>query len=269
MSDETASILDRIPAAVLTETDAGTFVVVLLIASLFLTAAVWQLPRPAQAVLRTGGWLAVLGGLALGQRGSSWLTALDRATTGWLVDHRTSDLDTAARVLTDLGSPVTVAVAAMIAVALLYRQTRSWFPAVLLLTTLSLASVACLTLKHLLNRPRPPRALQLVVETNPAFPSGHVTGTTVLLGVVAACLATGAGHRRWLPPTAVAGGVLIIGVTRVYLGVHWLTDVAAGAALGMAFVTAATAVLAARPHRVSMHDRIPTEEAAPTAVGAA
>ena len=80
---------------------------------------------------------------------------------------------------------------------------------------------------------RPPQNLHLVLETDPSFPSGHVTGTLALLGALAAVT----GHhvrsaaKAALIAVAVAG-TAAVALTRAYLGVHWVTDILGGLFLG-------------------------------------
>jgi membrane-associated phospholipid phosphatase len=87
-------------------------------------------------------------------------------------------------------------------------------------------------IKPLVGRARPAFG-QLVPGTGDSFPSGHVTGTTALLLVVAYFVSSGRTGRSRLPIWAIAiGGSLLMGVSRIYLGVHWPTDVIAGLLLG-------------------------------------
>jgi membrane-associated phospholipid phosphatase len=99
-------------------------------------------------------------------------------------------------------------------------------------------------IKPLVGRPRPIFD-QLVAGRGPSFPSGHTTGTTALLFAVAYYAAAGRGRgvRIALWSAALSGSILMA-VTRIYLGVHWPTDVVAGLILGMVW-----AIICARSHR--------------------
>jgi undecaprenyl-diphosphatase len=84
-----------------------------------------------------------------------------------------------------------------------------------------------------------------MTENNPALPSGHALGSIVVLGVLAAVVLL-ATHRTLLRVAAVAAaalGVLTIGVSRLYLGVHWLTDVVTGWFLGGAWLAVCVTAL--------------------------
>jgi membrane-associated phospholipid phosphatase len=86
--------------------------------------------------------------------------------------------------------------------------------------------------KGLFGMPRPPESVQLVLEDGNGFPSGHATGAAAFYGGLAALLNVGTRRRRWL---AAGGLIALVAFTRLALGVHYLVDVVAGVALGLAF----------------------------------
>jgi undecaprenyl-diphosphatase len=92
-------------------------------------------------------------------------------------------------------------------------------------------------LKTLIYSPRPMN--ELVVETGNSFPSGHVTSTVVLFGLL-----TFFAWQTWKTPSvkAVTGALFValislVGFTRIYLNVHWLSDVIGGYFLGAFWIT--------------------------------
>jgi len=85
----------------------------------------------------------------------------------------------------------------------------------------------------------------LVAEEGNGFPSGHATGAAVFYGALAALTTVWSRARRWL---LAAGFVLLVGFTRIALGVHYLVDVLAGFALGAAFLAVALALTRRRIH---------------------
>ena len=97
----------------------------------------------------------------------------------------------------------------------------------------------------MLRRDRPPVAIQLQHPHGSAFPSGHATqvaATYFALAVVATVL-TKAPTRRAATWTIATLIVFLVGVSRVYLGVHWATDVLGGWLLGSVWVAGLTAAL--------------------------
>ncbi|MGO4204943.1 phosphatase PAP2 family protein [Rhodococcus sp. TAF43] len=204
----------------------------------------------SSAALRGAGLVIALAGLGVQVHAQGWLTDWDGPVTSWFVAHRTPPLDTAAVVVTDLGSPVATVALALVVAALLARRARSPIPAVVLIGTVGAAAVASTALKQLIGRDRPPAPIQLVMEADYSFPSGHVTGTATLLGMTAVILTIGRSrYVRAVAAAIVVVGVVVVAATRVYLGVHWLTDVIAGALLAAVFVTIGSAA----QHRLTEH----------------
>lgn len=92
-------------------------------------------------------------------------------------------------------------------------------------------------LKHLFGRERPPMFMHAVEAMNPSFPSGHATLSAVIYLTLGALIARFSSERR-VKTYVLACAVLLtalVGCSRVYLGVHWPTDVLAGWCLGAAW----------------------------------
>ncbi|MGH3811693.1 MAG: phosphatase PAP2 family protein [Pseudonocardiaceae bacterium] len=176
------------------------------------------------------------------------IAVADRPVVQFLAAHRQPWATTAARVITDMGSPVGVAVTAVVVGVVLAWVRRSWLP--LLVFTLGAGGIGVInmTVKQLVNRDRPPLATAVLGEQGFSFPSGHAVGTTVVWLLSAWMVGRWVighwviGHRvigRRTVQVAVWTGALLmivaVGVTRVYLGVHVPSDVLAGWALGAAW----------------------------------
>jgi undecaprenyl-diphosphatase len=155
-------------------------------------------------------------------------TAFDSSITSWVVEHRTDGLTAVARAFSTIGSQAVLAPLVGIAVvALLWRRelVSAGFLAAAWGGALGLYSLT----KHLVDRPRPPSQIWLTdVGRSSSFPSGHATQS------LATFLALVLVSALWLPRIrwpAMAGAVVLaagVGWSRVYLGVHWTTDVGAG-----------------------------------------
>lgn len=170
---------------------------------------------------------------------------VDAAVLRWTVSARDPLLTPVARALTVLGSVPVVLVAAVLAAGLLRRRTRGWTSSAVLLTAVVVTGAVVYLAKVAVGRARPSLDTLLGSPSlDYSFPSGHTTDGTVVYVLAAvllgATLRTPA-RRRLLVGGAVLLGV-VIGLTRVYLGYHWLTDVLAGWSLAAAVVLTASAV---------------------------
>jgi undecaprenyl-diphosphatase len=116
---------------------------------------------------------------------------------------------------------------------LLWRQ-RAWWTAAWLVTAVVLIAPLTALLKEYFGRVRPDFAAGGARYESLSFPSGHASGiaTLVTVALILAWPLLAARTRRW----ALAGGVvlvLLVGLTRIWLGVHFLSDVVGGWALGV------------------------------------
>jgi undecaprenyl-diphosphatase len=100
-----------------------------------------------------------------------------------------------------------------------------------------LSEVLIGVLKGVYERPRPPESL--VVTTGASFPSGHAVAASATVVAAVIALVPPERRRAWWALAAVAFSILM-GLSRAYLGAHWLSDAAAGILLGIscAVVTA-------------------------------
>lgn len=167
-------------------------------------------------------------------------TALDHSLLHWMMEHRRGWLTTVAIVITNAGSPVAMALLAALAAALLWRR-RSPLSAVVVVTTLASATGLSTITKAVVGAQRPPRSVQLVLEVDPSFPSGHVTGVLAFAGILAVVIGHGLSTAgRVALMTGVVAVTAAVALTRLYLGVHWLTDI--GGAIALATAAILTAV---------------------------
>jgi undecaprenyl-diphosphatase len=144
-----------------------------------------------------------------------------------------------ARDVTALGSmPVLLAVIGIVVGFL--AMTRRYSALVLLVAAVAGGFVLSLTLKHLIGRPRPPQIPPNLHVASASFPSGHSLLAAVTYLTLGALLAQLVDRRR-LKIYFVTVALLLtimVGLSRVFLGVHYPSDVLAGWALGLAWALA-------------------------------
>lgn len=180
------------------------------------------------------GSLLVLGALAENVREQE-ASALDAFATPFLHSLASPTLDAAMRLATALGSTIVVGPLFLVVLALLlWRRYRSQatFLAVALAGSVALDEA----LKSIFHRPRPQLAWA-TVQPDYSFPSGHAMNSLVFY--VALALVVWTIRGRPLGPLAVVLATvltLLIGTSRIYLGYHYFTDVAAGFAAGAAWL---------------------------------
>ncbi len=153
-----------------------------------------------------------------------------------------------ARDITALGSTVVVVLVLAIGVGYLWL-TRRRPVALMLIAAVGGGQVLSSVVKWLVARPRPDVVPHLAEVSTASFPSGHSTLSAVAYLTIAALLAQAHGERRvriFIMAVALALTVLI-GISRLMLGVHWPSDVVAGWALG-AFWALACWLLAGLMH---------------------
>ncbi len=187
-------------------------------------------------VLAASTW--IFGGVLEDVLGQEEIALFDAPIVSYIASHRVTWLTTSMLVITYLGSGAFL-VAVVIAGGLVMRyRTGSWSPLLLIASTWVGAMTLDLVVKLAIARPRPPAEWMAVAAVGWAFPSGHTTQSTAvycaLAYLIAETLATWRAKVGVLAIAAVAA--FLIGISRVYLGVHWPTDVMGGWALAFAWL---------------------------------
>lgn len=191
----------------------------------------------AGAVLLTGAsWL--FGGIAEDVVTGDPLTVIDLRVAQWFHAHSTALMTQAMLAATNILGPVAVVLGVVVVCAwLAWKRNGYWLLCVGL--TVPSGMLLNVAMKHAFHRARPSFDDPLLLLATYSFPSGHVAGATLFYGVMAAMVVARTAAWHWRV-TAILGAftlVALVALTRVYLGVHYLSDVLAAFAEGIAWLT--------------------------------
>jgi membrane-associated phospholipid phosphatase len=175
------------------------------------------------------------------QSQSPRLQEIDKQAHHWASTQRRSGPTLFFTTMTIIGTPVGLAIIAVIISALLVARGR-WRWALYVMLTGSLGGLLNLQLKAYFARARPELSEALRDAHGYSFPSGHAMGSTIVFGTLAyvAFRVLKRWRTRAAAISAAATIVAAIATSRVYLGVHWISDIAAGVAAGLIWLTTAT-----------------------------
>lgn len=114
------------------------------------------------------------------------------------------------------------------------RTSQRWRTVAAMAAALLMEVLLVWLLKDAVGRPRPQVVPRLVTELNGSFPSGHATAIATAMTVLVLSIRRARVPRWGLWALAAAAACIVMGLSRLYLGVHWPSDVAAGLVLGFA-----------------------------------
>jgi undecaprenyl-diphosphatase len=197
-----------------------------------------RVTRPTAATRRTAllllaGAVAVFAAaflkLADSVRESELVVSIDHRSLDFFSRHRVGWITRVARLVTLLGSGWVIAVV-VVAAATFFLLRRRPLDAMFVVLSSSGTALLVSIVKHSVGRSRPDGQHRLVSAAGASFPSGHAAQSVagyVALAVIVASV-TRSRTRRTLACAGAATLALAIGASRVYLGVHWLSDVVSG-----------------------------------------
>jgi membrane-associated phospholipid phosphatase len=187
----------------------------------------------------------MLAGWGAGELSQS-LHAGDLATVRDVAAQRTGAETTIAHVLSRLGTGLLIGPLAVACCVVLYRSVGPGAALYVALTTAGAVAIFNVD-KLLVARPRPP-VEHLEAAAHFSFPSGHATTSAAFYLALAIAVMSLRPSPTWRGAALATGGLLILGIaaSRVYLGVHYPTDVAGGVLLGAAWTASVTATCARR-----------------------
>jgi undecaprenyl-diphosphatase len=167
------------------------------------------------------------------------LTIFDLAVTTWIRAHTTPLGDRIFTVVSLIGSPIAMAAVGTIG-AILIIVRRKWLVLAAWIAGFMGAGALSYMLKIVIHRPRPVGASAFLHGETFSFPSGHALGSLVGYGMLAYVIgANWLESRRARLRLAIATAVLVIaiGISRLYLGVHYFSDVVGGYAVGILWLS--------------------------------
>lgn len=158
-------------------------------------------------------------------------THFDFIAVEWLNQHRTTNLNIIAKILSAIGGMPFV-----LFLTSLWCLHQAWYKQYMQVAFIGLGLIGSIVtvwlIKYLIARPRPPEMYQLVHSYGASFPSAHSTYAAAL-GCLAIFLSLKHPEKRLIWICACAW-IILMGSSRVYLGVHFPSDVLAG--WGISFI---------------------------------
>lgn len=163
---------------------------------------------------------------------TNWLGGLNQVTADFIAALRDPLLKPLFVVITLMGNATMLTL--LIGLAVVVLAVRRFYAAALHLLLAGLAVTLLTTLiKTGFAVPRPGDFTETYGSF--AFPSGHASGTTVLMGLAASFIAQESRHqKRWPIYLLCSVPIVMVAISRLYLGVHWMTDIIGGVLLGLA-----------------------------------
>jgi len=169
----------------------------------------------------------------------SWLAAFDQTIISWVRQPLSHGLTQTIITITKSGNPkpvtwITLLIIAGLVIARRYRGALflGW-------NVLFWAGIGNSIIKHVVRRDRP-TVDRLVAASSYSFPSGHSITAMLLWGTVIVLIGWSLRHHtgwRWLLIGVLSLWIMVIGLSRVYVGVHYPSDVVAGWSLGFVLLT--------------------------------
>jgi len=174
---------------------------------------------------------------------STKLHDIDTRFHEWARYSRTPGATRFFTTMTIIGTPLPLGLLVVIVAGLLFAKHHWRWAAYLVFTTLG-GSLLNVALKAYFHRTRPDLAEALRHASGFSFPSGHAMGSTVVFGALAyvGVRAFSRWQWRWRAAALALAVAMILAIasSRIYLGVHWISDVGAGMAAGLVWVTTST-----------------------------
>ena len=169
------------------------------------------------------------------------MAEFDSLAHAWAAVHRSADSTLFFVTMTTIGGPLGLAILGVIVAGVLAIKRR-WRWLIYLAITCGGGALLNLELKRYFERARPALAEALRQAHGYSFPSGHAMGATIVFGALAYLATRVLAPWRWRSAAIALACTLIcsVALSRVYLGVHWISDIAAGISAGTLWVVVTT-----------------------------
>ena len=162
--------------------------------------------------------------------------AFDKTILLWIHSFANPTLDSIMRLVTRLNDPSTVVAIAIFVLGILLW--KHYYSEAQIFTVNCLGGVVLsYGLKSVFAKVRPNLWESVIKDPSFSYPSGHALGSTVLYGFIAYLIATHYSQFSLLIYTVVVCLIGAIGLSRLYLGVHWPTDILGGYGIGFLWLT--------------------------------
>lgn len=161
--------------------------------------------------------------------------------------------------ITEIGYIYLIIPVMLVTLYFLFFKLKHFWEAVMLIASLGGGDLIKVIIKNIMQRERP-TFLQLVHESSFSFPSGHTMASTTFWGMFAYIIWINLPNRKGLRMTVAILApiiILLVGISRIYLGVHYPSDVIAGYAIGGAWLL--TCILALNAIRYYKSDKLRRE----------
>lgn len=137
------------------------------------------------------------------------------------------------KVITNLSSAIFVLIVSLVILLICKEKKYGIYSFINLLLIVSINQI----LKHIVKRPRPTE-FRIIDESGYSFPSGHSMASMAFYGFLIYLIYNNVKNRyvKWLLCTILTMLILLIGISRIYLGVHYASDVFAGFCLSMSYL---------------------------------
>ena len=168
--------------------------------------------------------------------------AFDQTILLWIHQFANPTIDRIMLTTTGLGNPNTVVAIAVITLAILWWRHYYQEAKIFLIDCFG-GVILSYGLKIVFSKSRPDLWQSAITETSFSYPSGHALGSTILYGFLAYVLATRYPQLSLLIYPFAVLLIGAIGLSRLYLGVHWPTDIIAGYSIGFLWVMFCTTML--------------------------